>query len=387
MKILWLHSHFVNWMGGHQYIYEVTKRLARKHHVTVAASIFSASALQKFRLARITTQTVGTTSTYSAWYWLLLPFFLDKEAKTISCSGKFDIVITSYFPAHLWANKLNLPFVQICYEPLAFFHDQQFLTGYSTAVRFFFRFMKILYHNWDRQALLNARQVLTLSKYNAKWISHVYKRKDVEVIYEGVDTDFFKPVVHNNLENKYRENKIIFHSTDFTPTKGTDLLLKAMPQLLKKHLQAKLLISSTVTHNKNLNELARYIQENKLDRFVQFLGRVPFADLPKYYSLADVVVQPSRQQSMSLSVKEAMACQTPVITSPEGKEQFTDGTAGYLVDPVNSQELSDKILYILNHKDEAREMGQRGRQIILKKFSWEKVAEKLLLISYYLFIY
>jgi glycosyltransferase involved in cell wall biosynthesis len=77
---------------------------------------------------------------------------------------------------------------------------------------------------------------------------------------------------------------------------------------------------------------------------------------------------------MSLSVKEAMACGTPVVTSLEGYEQTADGDAGYLVDPRNSVGLGEAIARILINPELATCMGQRGREITASRFSWDSVA-------------
>ncbi len=89
-----------------------------------------------------------------------------------------------------------------------------------------------------------------------------------------------------------------------------------------------------------------------------------------------MVVQPSIEQSMSLSIKEAMACETPVITSPEGREQTEDGEAGFLVDPRDTGRLAKKIVELIKNSFRAQKMGSRGRKVVFQKFSWDAVAER-----------
>lgn len=378
MNIVWLHSHFLNWMGGHKYVFEVSKRLARTHKVTLFTSQISEMAQRQFDRSNVSVKIIGTTSTYNPWYWILLPLFVRKEVALIKPEiDVADVIISSYFPAHLWAARLKKSYIQICYEPLSFFYDTQFLSGYNFPVQLFFRIMKVMYANWDKTALLNADSVLTLSEFNADWINRVYGKKITKVVYEGVDSKFFKPVSTFALRKKYRDKQIIFHSTDFTPTKGTDLLIAALSIVKQSIPNVLLLVSNTIDNTNAKQQIVERIKHSGVEKNVLFLGNLVYNDLPSYYSLADVVVQPSRSQSMSLSVKEAMACKTPVILGLEGREQTLNGEAGFLVNVNKTDQLAHAIISIMNDKKRAELMGKRGRKIIEKKFSWEAVTKKI----------
>lgn len=375
LKIAWFHSHFLNWMGGHKYVFEVVKRLSQNYSVRVYASTASGFAIKQFKSINVSLSTINSVSTYSLRYWLLFPFMIRKEVNTLKKIIKdTDVVIASFFPAHIWAQELNIPYVQICYEPLAFFYDKDFLRSYSLPICVFFQMMKRLYAHVDKEALLRAEKVLTLSKHNASWISDLYGRRDIKVIYEGVDTDLYRPTDFSVLENQYKNKPIIFHSTDFTKTKGTDILLRAIPQVKKMFPDVQILITHTLKNPYEKEKLMMLSINLGIEDNLEFLGFIDQELLPAYYSLADVVVQPSRNQSMSLTVKEAMACGTPIITGTEGKEQTKDGEAGFLVDVDHVEELTRRIIVLLADKKLQKRMGTRGRKIILDKFSWNFVA-------------
>lgn len=376
MKILWLHSHFLNWMGGHKYVFEVTKRFSKDHQVTVCTSVASDYAKKQFQTINVPLHTVNFLSTNNPLYWFFLKQMINYEVSKLRVfANSADVIITSYFPAHLWAKKLNKPYIQICFEPLAFFYDQKFLSGYAFPIRLFYRSMKALYNRLDKEALLAAKSVLTLSKFNKDWIKSVYGRKDIGVVYEGVDTDFFKPTKNKTLQKKYSGKRIILHSTDFTPTKGTDLLVNSLPKVVKRFPNLLLLITSTLGNLKKMEFLADKLGVRKN---IVFLGNVDYLLLPAYYTLADVVVQPTRGQSMSLTVKEAMACEKPVITGLEGREMIQDGEEGFLVNSINKEALSSAIIKILKNRRLSLQMGKKGRKIIKEKFSWDKVSDSIL---------
>ncbi|MBU0845642.1 glycosyltransferase family 4 protein, partial [Patescibacteria group bacterium] len=287
-----------------------------------------------------------------------------------------DVVISSMFPLNVLANRLSDKTIQLCYEPFAFFHDPNFIAGLSSLRKLFVKIIKPFYNNLDKNQTIKSTKVLTLSNFNKKWIAKVYGRKDVNVVYEGVNTDFFKPVKVNFLKSKYKDRKIVFHSTDFTGIKGTSFLIKALPYIVKEIPKLLLLISYTIDNKEEKERMELLAKELRVTKNIKYLGFVKYDDLPLYAGLAEIAVQPSIMQSMSMSVKEAMACETPVITSPEGKEQFKDGEAGFLVDPKNETKLAEKVIELLSNKSLRMDMGKRGRKIVIDKFSWESVAER-----------
>jgi len=217
---------------------------------------------------------------------------------------------------------------------------------------------------------------LTLSQQRKKWIAGVYGRDDAVVLYYGVDTKFFRKTEDRVLSKRYKNKKIILHSTDFTAIKGTKYLIKALPRIVDKFPNVLLLITHTLKNQKAKGGILNLAKKLGVSRNVRFLGLVKKEKLPFYYSLAKVVVQPSIGQSMNLFALEALACETPIIISLEGKEQTKNGEAGFLVDPRNARKLAKKIIELIKFPREAREMGKRGRQIVLKKFFWNAVAER-----------
>lgn len=379
VKIIWLHPHFLNWMGGHQYIYEVVKNLTNKHdfEVTLLASAFSNFSKQKFNEINVNTRQTLGFSTNSFLYWLFLPIFLKIELHIIKKEIRnTDIIITSMFPMNVLAVQSGKKTIQLCFEPYAFFYDNNFILGLGFAKGYFIKLMGKLYSSLDLKATTSIHKIITLSKYTHDWIKDVYSRNDAIVVYEGVDTSFYRPVEDDNLKRKYKLFSVIFHSTDFTAIKGTSYLIRALPAVVKQLKTTKLLISYTLNDNKAKGIIIALAKKLGVLDNIEFVGYISKEQLPAYYSLAKVVVQPSIAQSMSLSVKEAMACETPIITCLEGNEQTSDGKAGFLVNPFDTEKLATRIIYLLKNPMKAYKMGKEARKIILSKFSWDLVSTR-----------
>ncbi|HKZ23955.1 MAG TPA: glycosyltransferase family 4 protein [Thermoplasmata archaeon] len=114
---------------------------------------------------------------------------------------------------------------------------------------------------------------------------------------------------------------------------------------------------------------------------VRFLGRVPDEDLAAVYAACDVFVLPSvsRLEAFGIAALEAMATAKPVVVSdiPGVREVIEDGREGLLADPVNPQDLAEKILRLLADPEARKEMGRRGREKVLAEFTIDRVTDRV----------
>jgi rhamnosyl/mannosyltransferase len=130
-----------------------------------------------------------------------------------------------------------------------------------------------------------------------------------------------------------------------------------------------------------LNKLKRRVADKRLQNRVILTGNVSYSDLPKYYAACDVFVLPSisRLEAFGLVVLEAMASGKPVIVStiPGVSELVTEGENGLHAEPMNSQDLAEKILTLLSDSDLRKRMGESGRRKIESDFNWDIVAHQI----------
>ena len=108
-------------------------------------------------------------------------------------------------------------------------------------------------------------------------------------------------------------------------------------------------------------------------------GEIPYSKVPFYYAMSDITVIPSLQEAFGLVVSEAMACGKPVIGSNVGgiPDQIVDGYNGFLVQPRNSGEIADRILWLIDHPKKLKSMGMNGRKIVEEKFDINKRIDKI----------
>ena len=106
-------------------------------------------------------------------------------------------------------------------------------------------------------------------------------------------------------------------------------------------------------------------------------------DIQNIISQVDLVVLSSLWEGLPLTPIEAFSVAKPVVaTSVDGTVEIVkDGINGLLVQPKSSEQLADKIIYLLNNDDKLQYLGKNALDIYNKEFSFEIFAQKY--INYY----
>lgn len=115
-----------------------------------------------------------------------------------------------------------------------------------------------------------------------------------------------------------------------------------------------------------------------LERSVFFVGRCSaVADL---LSVSDVCVLSSRAEGFSNSILEYMASGRAVVATRVGgaSEAIVEGETGYLVEAGDDERMAARIVALLRDRERARRMGQRGREVVERKFSCAAQLERTL---------
>jgi glycosyltransferase involved in cell wall biosynthesis len=219
---------------------------------------------------------------------------------------------------------------------------------------------------------------LTVSAYSARTLRAPADR--TRVIYGGADPRRFTP-------GDATQRRGVLFVGRLTPHKGVDRLIQALPA------GATLTVAGSTGHDRDPPESGypALLEWLARDRTVRFTGPVPDTELPALYRAAAVFVLPSVERTcyggsveiselLGLSVLEAMASSLPVVASRLGgvPEIVVDGETGFLVEPGKVEELHDRLALLLDDPARAAEMGRRGRDLVLQRFTWEHCAERCL---------
>jgi glycosyltransferase involved in cell wall biosynthesis len=200
----------------------------------------------------------------------------------------------------------------------------------------------------------------------------------------GVDTLLFDPGRYNEREVEEEKGelgipertKIFLMPAEFIPRKRHIDAIRAMELLARKDVC--LLFAGT---GKLEDSLKKNVKQRDMDEQIRFLG---FRDnMPLLMKISAAVILPSQQEGLPRVLLEAMSMNTPAIaTDIRGNRELLQNGCGILVPPRSPKYLAEAISWILENGCKARNMGKKGRPIVLSRYDQEIVLSKQMEIYY-----
>jgi phosphatidylinositol alpha-1,6-mannosyltransferase len=221
-----------------------------------------------------------------------------------------------------------------------------------------------------------------LGEFTQKAISRSLSKQAVKQMVKiapGIDVEHFSPQDSSELRRELGldEKKVIVSVGRLVHRKGQDHLIESMPEILAKVPNAHLLI---VGRGPYLEHLAKLVAVNKVENHVSFIGRVQYAELPRFICAGDVFAMPSRSRFAGLEVEglgivylEASACGLPVVAGNSGgaPDAVVEGITGLVVDGTNNTQIADAVITLLTNPQKCKEMGNAGQAWIKENWRWE----------------
>ncbi len=196
-------------------------------------------------------------------------------------------------------------------------------------------------------------------------------RKEIEVVYNFVNCDLYKPGANGELREFYAPSgeKIVIHLSNFRAVKRPTDVVHIFARI-RKRLPAVLLMVGDGPERSSAEYTARHLG---VEPYVHFLGKRD--NIEELMGSADLLLLPSENESFGLVALEAMACEVPVVVSSVGglPEVITDGVEGYLVEPLNVEKMAERALDVLSDEGRRREMGERGRESARRRFCSSRI--------------
>ena len=198
-------------------------------------------------------------------------------------------------------------------------------------------------------------------------------------IHNGYDPGTFHVIGDSNRQAAVRHeyqlpDQFILWTGQIYPPKNFGRLLKAFSQI-KDELPHSLVIAGEERW-RGKDDL-RFVHELGIEGRVKFAGWVSHRDLPVLYNMADLFVLPSLHEGFGIPLLEAMASGCPVLTSTTCSPPEVVAGAGYLVNPLNVEEIANGIRNVLYDRLLRRAMVKKGLERV-KFFSWDKCARETL---------
>lgn len=235
-----------------------------------------------------------------------------------------------------------------------------------------------------RRIFSKADHVQAISNYLADYAKAMGYPGEVEVVPNGVDTKAFSDDSSaEEVEKKLgkREGEIFLITTSRLVKKnGIRYIIRAMA-LLPPHI--RLLI---VGEGPNQALLMKLAWELKVDRRVQFIGHVPYEEVPSYLHASDIFIRPSVSEGFGNSFIEAMAAGLPVIATPVG------GIVDFLYDPDRNPEhtptglfvevedpvsIREQVMRLVENPDLKDLLVKNSREMVKERYEWDHVASEI----------
>ena len=189
-------------------------------------------------------------------------------------------------------------------------------------------------------------------------------KKEIKVITNFIDnTEFDDFNECSRRQFATDDEKILIHVSNLRPVKRIEDVLEIFKDV-EKHVKSKLIIIGEGPDMEKVNE---FLEENThLISKIRLLGKVN--DLYRILQLSDLFLLPSEQESFGLAALEAMAAQTPVISSNAGgiPEVNIQGETGYLAEIGNVKAMSNYAIKLLSNDDLLQEMKNNAKKQAIK---------------------
>ena len=303
--------------------------------------------------------------------------------KTVQQKNVDIFHIIDHSDAHIvrWLRKIGKPVVVTCHDLINLLYPEN-LQG---SVRL--PFVSDRLGLYSIKGMEYADAIVAVSSETAKNINQVLniRQHRISIIPNTLDPTF-RPLIEEEYQSFPPNLEIspdkfyLLNVGGNHPRKNLTSILKALKILKKKGLPVEFWKVSDDFIDKDKH----FIQSNGLEDSIKYLGYLDKQALVKIYNAASVLVAPSLHEGFGITILEAMACGTPVITSNVSAMPEVVNDSGILVDPNSPQAIADAVFSLYKapvYYNELREKGiKRSRAFVREKIAEQmaKVYESLL---------
>lgn len=335
-------------LGGGQarVTFEISKRLARKHDVTIITSKYPGSRdeiIENIKYVRVGLRTFPWN--FGA-YIAIAPGLIKNYPH--------DILIESFIPpistmlSPLFTKK---PVIGMAHWFFAWEMSQKY---------------KLPFFIWERLGIKLYRNLIV---YNGDWarkLRELAPKANILVNTFPVDGPRKEP-------EHFEEDYILFIGRIDIHQKGLDLLIKAYERVADR-VSTKLVIAGG---GREENKLLKMIKKSKCPEKIQFIGRYDARKRDQLLSRCKFVVTPSRYEMAPLVAKEAMSYAKPLIVFDiVGTREVVSSDCAVYVRPYIIDQYSQAILELLNNPQKRKRMGHLGRKRFKEHINWDESARR-----------
>jgi glycosyltransferase involved in cell wall biosynthesis len=281
----------------------------------------------------------------------------------------FDLIEFPDYGAEGFIHRLEttrsrgVPLVVGLHGPLAMFAEH---VGWPAVGSEFYRFGTFM-----EEVVVGGADLRVAYSHNiARFWSgrHGISLGEIEVVHTAVDANMFAPP-----KVERGEGRTVLFVGRIDAHKGVFAVAEAVDRLRRRH--PKILLRIVGGGDEAAVNRLREMLETGMKAHVEFVGRVPYSELPEHYAGCDVFASPATHEPGVASVYlEAMSCGKPVVACDTGgaPEAVVDGRTGLLVPPGDGDALEHALDRLLTDGELRDRLGRNGRKMVLEYFSIDK---------------
>ena len=211
--------------------------------------------------------------------------------------------------------------------------------------------------------------ILPICNYLSEITKKKYPGKPIETLYQGITPSNWYQA--EGLKLKHPCIGILQSATIWEKIK--ELLI--LPEILRKMPDVHFYWAGDGVYRDNVLPALQ-----KFENF-HWLGALDYPDkVREFLTEIDVYALISGIDMSPLTLQEAQLMEKPVIATSVGgiPELMKDVETGFLVKKNNPEELAEKISILINDTKKSENMGKKGKDFVIKKFSWDKICHDFL---------
>ncbi|HEX9817931.1 MAG TPA: glycosyltransferase family 4 protein [Patescibacteria group bacterium] len=371
--------------GGQIRTYNLLKKLARKHDITLFALIKNETEKQyiaelekycaKVKVFKRSEKPFTPRNIFKAIF-STLPFLVARNhvPETISAiraelsAKRYDLIHaeTFYMMPHLPKN--NIPTI-LAEQTIEYLGYESYAKKAHPLLRSFLTIDVQKIKKWERHYWRLSDKLIVMSAEDKKFIGRqINQDSKIKVVANGVDSAWF-----DEMERKLPTRPTVLSVGTFNwlpNVEAVDFLVqKIWPQLLKLVPNARLVIVGNAPTKKVL----RYGQHNTS---ITVLGKI--ADIRTAFKQSHVLVAPVFSgKGTRYKILEAMASGTPVVASKIAVEGLGVKLGTHLLASSTAKTMAQDIAKLLNNRQLWQKLSVNGQRFVQQNFDWQSISQKL----------
>lgn len=240
--------------------------------------------------------------------------------------------------------------------------------------------MKILIHKWIINSRIASGLVAVSSFTREQAIEEGVKPSKIKIIHNGIRLPEVRSDKMDALKvemKDFDDDLLVLTVGRLVAQKGQDIFIESAAAVLEQFPNAHFFIAGDGEQRDNLQAL---IEKLGVASQVHLLGNR--TDIPELLALADVFVLSSRYEGLPMTLLEALASETPVLSSNISgvADVIVHEQTGILVPPENVPALAEGIMHLLSEEPLRMQLAQNGKELVQMRFSLDRMAENYLKI-------